>query len=139
MLKQKAIILGTNAMGSVPERFLPLIRELKNARIPVFLLPDNPGTHHGFIRIVERPQTRTIGAGGIPLEKANINNHPKVVAAIQEELDAGKKGDDLAEAIRKRFAYQEGEVRPISPLGTEEGFAEHASKVRGRNPDDDMY
>lgn len=106
------IVLITNALGSLPWRLQETVRTLTAAGTPVFILPDNPGTHNGVVFITDALQRETQATGVIFLEKGNIKTEQAVYTAITAAVDAGLRGAELGETIRKQFAYGPNEQKP---------------------------
>lgn len=113
----KAIIITGTALGTVATDFNPVIRALTDRGVVVFVLSDNIRENHGTVRIIDEVQTGNAMAGAVHLEKINANEFPKFCAAVREEIDSGKIGAALAEAVRSRFAYGPGEKKPPGPGG----------------------
>lgn len=120
----KAVILIAYATGTTPEILNPVIKKLTELGTPVFLLSNNPKDSHGILKIVYAVQTESAQAGAIALQKVNINNLQEVLDAIQDELDRGKRGAELGEIIKQKFAYSEGEPLPKAEWETPEGIAD---------------
>ena len=120
----KAVILIAFATGTTPEILNPAIKKLTESGVPVFLLSNNPGDSHGILRTRYGVQERSAQAGAIALQKVNINNLAEVLDAIQDELDKDKRGAELGETIRQKFAYREGEPLPKAEWETPEGIAD---------------
>ncbi|MBI4994063.1 hypothetical protein HZC21_00240 [Candidatus Peregrinibacteria bacterium] len=138
----KAIILIAYATGTTPDILNPVIKKLTESGTPVFLLSNNPKNSHGILRTVYAVQERSAQAGAIALQKVNINNLQEVLNAIQDELNKGKKGAELGEIIRLKFAYREDEPLPKAEWETPEGIADLQRRTeqmirrqRGYHPD----
>lgn len=122
--KPKALILSTFASGTTPGWINPAIQEITQMGIPVFLLSDNKGDRDG----IRNPkhygaQEDSYLAGAIALQKVNVNSGTEVLDAIQDEIDAGKSGATLGEAIRTKFAYASALEVPKAKWEIPEGIA----------------
>lgn len=107
-----AVILISFATGTTPTNLDPVIAKRTREGIPIFLLSDNKKEDHGIPRSNYGTQKDSAKAGAIALQKVNVNNLSEVMEAIKEELAAGKKGAELGEAIKQRFAYGPDEKLP---------------------------
>lgn len=107
-----AVVLIAFATGTVPQRLIPVIESRVNSGVPVFLLSSNYGDSHGILKIAYEPQVKAAAVGAVALEKVNVNNIEEVVQAIKEEFSSGKKGNDLANTIERRFKYGDNEEKP---------------------------
>lgn len=110
----KAIIVVAYASGAMPDRLAPAIKQRIQEGIPVMVLSNNPGDQAGIIKFDYAAGKEAYDAGAVPLEKVNINQQGEVMAAIIEALNQGLRGQALAEAIRQRYAYGEGETKPLA-------------------------
>ena len=110
----KAIIVVAYATGTMPDRLVPAIQRRIQEGIPVFVLSDNPGDQHGIVKIMYAAGKGAYDAGAVPLEKVNVNQQAEVFVAITEALNRGLSGQALADAIRDRYAYHQGETKPIA-------------------------
>lgn len=99
----KALIIRGWATGTVNESLLPLVRETTERGVSVFILSDNPADSKGIQKLKYEPHVEAVAAGAIPLKDVNINQGMEVLEAIQEEIDLGKTGKDLNDAIADRF------------------------------------
>ena len=100
---QKALVLLGYASGATPTILDPLIREFTEQGISVFVLSNNPGENKGIQTIKYGPQRDSITAGAIPLSNVNVNNAEEVLLTIQAEIDEGKTGRELNEAVIAKF------------------------------------
>ena len=107
------MVLIVFATGTSPTRLNDVIKKRTGEGIPVLLVSNNPGDKHGIMKITYEVQSLSLEAGAIPLEKVNINNLEEIQETIQVEFAKGKKGTELGEAIRERFAYKEGEQKSL--------------------------
>ncbi len=105
------------------------IKKLIDAGKAVFVLSDNLGTNHGIVRYTDQPQITLRETGATMLETVNVNDIQEVSATIQAAIKEGLRGPQLAEFIRLKYAYKEGE-KPISALGTPEGLAAFHERVK---------
>lgn len=113
MKEIKAMVLVTYATGTTPETLNGAIQEVTQKGIPVFLLSSNSGDPAGILNDTNyEPQAQSKKAGAIALQKVNIKHIQQVLDAIQAEIDAKKKGPELGEAIRTKYAYAPGEEKP---------------------------
>lgn len=103
----KAFVLLTSATGSTPQILNPIIRELTEKKIPVFLLSNNPGLETGIQKITYEPQLDAVNAGAVPLRDVNVNRTLDVVNAIQQQIKEGLTGDRLKTAIVEKFKTPE--------------------------------
>lgn len=110
----KAIIFVTYASGAMPDRLVPAIQQRIQEGIPVFVLSDNRGDQHGILKIKYTAGKGAYDAGAVPLENVNVNHQAEVFAAITEALNKGLSGQALAEEIRQRYAFHEGETKPVA-------------------------
>lgn len=113
----KALIITGTALGTVATDFNPAIRELTNRGVAIFVLSDNIRENHGTLRIIDQVQTENVRAGVVHLEKINARDLQKFHATVLEEIDSGKTGASLAEAVKSKFAYSPGEKKPRGPGG----------------------
>lgn len=109
----KAIVLVAYATGTTPQTLNEAIQEVTRKGIPVFLLSNNPADPAGILNDISyMTQAKSKEAGAIALQKVNIKHIQQVLDAIQAEIDTKKKGAELGEAIRVKYAYVPGEEKP---------------------------
>lgn len=108
-----AVVLKVYATGTSPESLNEVIKKRTKEGIPIFLVSNNPGDNHGILKITYDTQKKSNEAGAIPLEKVNVNNLDVIYSSLQSEFAKGKRGAELGEAIREKFAYNESEPKPI--------------------------
>lgn len=101
--KSKALVLTGFATGTTPSSLNPHIRDLTQKGIPVFILSNNPMDHHGIGQIKYEVQQEAVEAGGIPLRNPNVTNDEEVTTSIQEAINEGKTGPELAQAMIEKF------------------------------------
>ncbi len=99
----KAVILETYATGAVPTKLTPLIREITEKGIPVFLVSSNFGDEKGITKLAYEANMGAVGAGAVPLRDVNSRHMTEIMGAIQGEINAGKIGADLTRAIVDQF------------------------------------
>ena len=103
----QVIILIAYASGTTPEWLNTAIKSRIDSGIPIFLVSRNPGDTHGILNARKyAPQTASLEAGAIALQSVNVNNLQEILNAVQDELDSGKRGQELARRIKKQFEYQ---------------------------------
>lgn len=107
-----AIILVSYATGTTPQRLSRVISQRTASAVPVFHISDNIGGDHGILGVVYGTQTASASAGAIRIEKVNVSSLDLVLAAIQDELDAGKSCRELAEEVRQRYVYKMDAPKP---------------------------
>src|SRR5579871_3470413 len=101
--ESKALVLIGFATGTTPTALNPFIKRTVDRGVPVFILSNNPGEESGPKRIVYGVQQDAVEAGASPLRDVNVNHLPEVLGAIQAEIDSGKFGQELSEAILEKF------------------------------------
>lgn len=112
--RAEAIIVVAFATGAMPDRLVPAIQQRIQQGIPVFVLSDNPGNNHGILRVIYDAGSGAYKAGAIGLQKINVNQYRELKAIILEALGKGLKGKDLEREIEQRYAYQQGEKKPLA-------------------------
>lgn len=95
----KALVVEGYAAGTTPEALNPFIARTVQRGVPVFVLSNNPGEDHGPQRIKYAVHQQAVDAGATILRGVNINAAEEVANAIQDAIDAGKTGQDLAQAL----------------------------------------
>lgn len=126
----QAIIVVAFATGAMPDRLVPAMQQRLQEGVPIFVLSDNAGNDHGILKITYAAGIGAYKAGAIPLEKANVNNHQEVKAAILEALDQGIKGQELTRTIKEKFSYQKGETRPVAQWDNPDYVAPPRKNIR---------
>lgn len=121
------ILMGT-AAGGFNKEFITVLKTIVDAGTPVFVLTDNLGSGHGVVVINDQPQVDAIEAGVTYLERPNISDLNDLVANIENALDQGLKGKDLAQSIENHFRFPEGQ-RPTPDMGTKEAFDRYQKRV----------
>lgn len=101
----KALIVEGWASGTVHKALLPLIKEATERGVSVFVLSDNPKDNSGVRAIKYESHLDVVAAGAILLKDINASpeNEDKIFSAIQREINQGRTGAELNEAIIKRF------------------------------------
>lgn len=99
----KAFVLTVDAAGGSRDILNPIIAELKEKEIPVFLLSKNFGRQTGIQKITYGAQQDAVNAGAIPLRDVNVHGTLDVVRTIQEEASKGLSGERLAGAIVQKY------------------------------------
>ncbi len=107
----KAVVLVNYATGTTPVWLAPVIKQLVDNNVPVFLVPDCPGDEAGMISVKYAACIPALEAGATPIEKVNVKEIDLVKEAVR---DHGERlsGRELADYIHQMFAYQEGEEPP---------------------------
>ena len=109
-----AVVLTVYATGTSQVSLNSVIKKRTEEGIPVFLVSKNPGDSHGILKITYGPQEESRDAGAIALQKVNVNHlYDVIIPAIQSEFKKGKRGAELGNIIREKFAYQNDEPKPI--------------------------
>ena len=125
-----AVIFVVFATGTSPEYLNGVIAQRVAEGIPVFLVSNNPGDTHGILRITYGVQEASAKAGATSLQKVNVNNLEEIQKAIEDAFKEGKKGTALAEAIFEKFAYKEGEQKPVPSWENPEHIAKEEELYR---------
>jgi len=99
----KALIIVGTANGTVHKALFPLIRETTERNVPIFVLSDNPSDDYGVKALKYEPQMKVADAGATPLRDVNIKKIAEVVQTIQAEINQGKTGQQLNEAVIEKF------------------------------------
>ena len=95
----KALIIEGYAAGTTPVALNPFITSTVQRGVPVFILSNNPAEDHGPQRIKYATHQEAVDAGATILRGVNINGMEEVANAIQDAIDEGKTGQDLAQAL----------------------------------------
>lgn len=99
----RAVVIQGWATGTVHQELLPLVKEATDSGISVFIISSNRGEEHGIRSLKYEPHVKAVEAGAIPLKDVNIKKGQEVLEAIQEQINHGKIGEELNEAIIERF------------------------------------
>lgn len=95
----KALIVTGYATGTTPGALNPFITRTVERGVPVFVLSDNAGEDQGPQKIKYTAQQEAVDAGATILRDVNVNAGEEVAYAIQDAIDEGKTGEDLAQAL----------------------------------------
>lgn len=124
------IVLTVYATGTSPEILNEVIKKRTTEGKPVFLVSDNPGDRAGIIKVTYGTQEESKNSGAIALEKVNVNDLELLDAVIKDEFAKGKRGAELGEAVRERFAFQDDEPKPIPDWDNPDELAKQESIYR---------
>ncbi len=103
----RAVLLEGYTTGTTPDRINPIIKQCAEGGIPVFIVSSNFGDKAGIMNKAYDPHKKATEAGAIHIETKNINRIDEIMDAIQDEIDSGKTGQKLAEAVRKKHFFAE--------------------------------
>lgn len=95
----KALVITGYASGTTPSILNPFIKGSVERGVPVFVLSNNPGDEKGPQRITYGVHQEAVDAGATILRDVNINRGAEVLYAIQDAIDDGKTGQELAQAL----------------------------------------
>ncbi|MFH1536555.1 MAG: hypothetical protein ABID45_01045 [Patescibacteria group bacterium] len=127
-----ALIMEAFGTGQTPLDLADAFKEIIEGGTPIFTLKEGGGTEHGIVKRDDwELNPAAVKVGVIPIEKINYNNWRELFDAISEEIEAGKTGTELGEAIRERFSYGPDETKPIPEWG-KPGSPEARKKRMGR-------
>ena len=110
----QAILVASFATGAMPDRLVPAMQQRLSEGVPIFVISNNPGENFGIMKVIYAAGEGAYKSGAIGLQKVNINSHREVKAAILEALGRGLRGQELVREIEQRYAFQEGEARPVA-------------------------
>ncbi len=99
----KALVIEGFASGTTPEVLNPHIARAVGRGVPVFILSNNPGEDHGPQRIKYAVHQEAVNAGATVLRDVNVNAAEEVANAIQDAIDAGQTGHELARTLVDRY------------------------------------
>ena len=100
----KAMVIVGYASGSTPDWLNPIIQESTAAGTPVFIVSSNYGSDHGIANPSYGVHAAATQAGAIFIEDMNSRNIFPILDSIQEEIDSGKTGLQLAQPVRAKHS-----------------------------------
>lgn len=126
----QAILVASFATGTIPDRLVPAMQQRLSEGVPIFVVSNNPGENFGITKITYAAGEEAYKSGAIALQKVNINHHREVKATILvEALGRGLRGQELAREIEQRYAFQEGEAKPVAEWDQPEFVLPPASDI----------
>ncbi len=97
------MILEAYGTGTTPEVLSPFIKEVVDKGVPVFLVSSNYGDEKGITKLAYQANMGAVGAGATPLRDVNIRHLPTIMGTIQGEINSGKVGTELNQAVIGKF------------------------------------
>lgn len=123
---RKAVLLMVYATGSLNSIWIPVIEMLTRAGVPVFVVATSGIGHVGINRADTYPaQREALAAGLISLRNVPQFDFTNVLAIVQDEIDSGKTGQTLADAVQTRLGEKQQTPKTSLRLRLEEWIASH--------------
>ena len=118
----KTVTFVVYATGTSPKWLAPIIKQLIDNDVPVFLVADCPGDETGIVNPRKYGAALpAIEAGATVIQKVNVRD-ARIVKEAAKDWSEELSGKELAQYIGQMFAYQEGEEKPIPEWETHDGI-----------------
>ena len=102
----EAVVLEGYATGATPECINSVIQEYTDKGIPVFVVSSNYARDTGIEKTSYDSHVKAREAGAIYIQSKNVNHFSDILNAIQDEIDSGKRGAELAQVIETMHKQQ---------------------------------